>query len=399
MNDFTRELFLKIMNFEPCSRTIKWEFGYWGGTLERWYKEGLSRTKGSQDDLDYGDGIIGPGHPGGSSSWSGEVPGLESDVGSYFNFDEEWALVPYDYWIFPKFKIEILAEDDKYIEYIDRDGVRKREYKDRSSMPMFLEFPVKNRSDWEKMKEERLNIDSIDKRFVKKEDDFIKWSKSRTKPLGIFDDPIGFFGSLRWLIGEKSLFVLYYDDPGLIKDILEHLCKLWILMAEKLTSKIEFDVTVFWEDMSGRQGSLISPATFREFMTPQYKKLTDFLRSRKIKYFNVDSDGYVGDLIPLFIEGGINSMYPFEQQAGNDMVGLRKRFPELRMLGGMDKNMLYKGKEYIDKELQKIPYMISKGGYIPFIDHLIPPNSSWENFKYYRTKLDGIIDSTSILSQ
>jgi uroporphyrinogen-III decarboxylase len=195
----------------------------------------------------------------------------------------------------------------------------------------------------------------------------------------------------------KNLFIYFYDEPNLIKDILSHLCELWISIAEELTSKIEFDIAVFWEDMSGKQGSLISPVTFREFMSPLYKKLIVFLKSKKIKYFNVDSDGYVGQLIPLFLEAGINSMYPFEQQAGNDLIEIRKKFPDLRMLGGFDKNSLYKGKEYIDKELEKMAFLIRQGGYIPYADHLIPPNCSWENFKYYREKLRKIIDSTKVL--
>ena len=123
--------------------------------------------------------------------------------------------------------------------------------------------------------------------------------------------------------------MFYYDDPKLIKDILDHLCKLWIFIAEELTLKIEFDIGIFWEDMSGRQGSLISPTIFKEFMTPCYKRLIGFLKSRGIKYFNVDCDGYVVDLIPLFLEGEINSMYPFEQQAGNDLIEIRKKFPDL----------------------------------------------------------------------
>ena len=101
-------------------------------------------------------------------------------------------------------------------------------------------------------------------------------------------------------------------------------------------------------------------------------------------------------LIPLFLECGINVMYPFEQQAGNDMAILRKSFPELAMLGGFNKNVLAATKEDIDKELEKMPELISGGGYIPCADHLVPPNSSWENFKYYRQQLGKIIFSTSI---
>jgi len=393
-----KEIFLKIMNFEPCSRTLKWEFGYWGGTLERWYGEGLAKIDNPVDKLKYGGALVGPGHPSGSPSWSGKIPKIEADVHNLFKYDEEWSLAPYDYWLFPKFENIVINEDDKYIEYYGTDGIRKREYKDMSSMPMFLEFPVKDRNDWEKIKEERLNFNSIDKRFRGDKKHYIGQIKDRKKPLGIFDDPIGFFGSMRMLIGEDRLFMLYYDDPKLIKDIANHLCQLWILMAENLTSEIEFDIAVFWEDMSGKQGSLISPAAFNEFMTPYYKKLTGYLRSRGIKYFNVDSDGYVCNLIPLFLDAGINSMYPFEQQAGNDLINYRKIFPGLRMMGGIDKNALYKGKEYIDRELEKTTSLISQGGYVPFLDHIIPPNVSWENFKYYRNKLNQIIDSTKVLS-
>ncbi len=165
-----------------------------------------------------------------------------------------------------------------------------------------------------------------------------------------------------------------------------------------MTSKIDFDIAIFWEDMSGKQGSMISPATFKEFMTPRYKELIGFLKARGVELFSVDSDGYVGELIPLFMDAGLNLLYPFEQQAGNDLIEYRKRFPELRMTGGVDKNILFKGRKAIDKELEKIPFLISQGGYIPYMDHLIPPNGSWENFKYYREKLNKIIDSTKVLS-
>ena len=51
------------MSFEPCPRTLKWEFGYWIGSLDRWYQEGLNKVEGYQYDLKYGDAIQGPGHP------------------------------------------------------------------------------------------------------------------------------------------------------------------------------------------------------------------------------------------------------------------------------------------------------------------------------------------------
>lgn len=34
------------MGFKPCHRTLLWEWGYWGGTINRWYKEGLPHYGG-----------------------------------------------------------------------------------------------------------------------------------------------------------------------------------------------------------------------------------------------------------------------------------------------------------------------------------------------------------------
>ncbi|GAG37241.1 unnamed protein product, partial [marine sediment metagenome] len=252
--------------------------------------------------------------------------------------------------------------DSKYIEKYGLDGIKTRQLKDGSSMPLWLEFPVKERKDWEQIKEERFNLESIGNRYIGDMDSFIKKAKNRTFPLGILTAPVGFFGALRFLIGAERLFILYYDDPSLIKDILNHLCELWLLMAEELTSKIDFDLAYFWEDMCGKQGSLISPAMFSEFMTPYYKRLIDFLKTKGIKHFIVDTDGYVEGLIPLFLEVGINAMYPFEQQANNNLIKIRKTYPNLGILGGFDKNTIYKGKEYIDKELEKKSYLINQGG-------------------------------------
>ncbi len=392
-----RELFLNVMGFKSSIRTLRWELGYWGSTILRWYKEGLPKVKGISKKVKSGDSVVGPGVAVASPSTTGEFPLYDYDVGKYFKFDESFIHFPYNYWIYPRFEKKVIYEDDKYIKLFDTDGVKKKIIKDNTSMPLFLEWPVKNEKDWQKVKEQRFNIDSISNRYFYDIDNFVKEIENRTAPLGILDAPIGFFGSLRYLIGDTNLFMLFYDNPNFIKSICNYLCNFWLQMAEELTSKMEFDLACFWEDMSGKQGSLISPSMFREFLSPYYKRLVSYLKTKNIDYFLVDTDGKVSELIPLFLEAGVNMMYPFEQQAGNDLIEIRKKYPDLRILGGFDKNTLFKGKDFIDKELEKIEYLISKGGYIPFGDHLIPPNCSWQNFKYYRNSLNKIIDSTKVL--
>lgn len=393
-----RELFLNIINFKSSPKTLKWEFGYWGGTINRWYSEGLQKNIGMSKELAYGESVFGPSMRWGAPSYG---TGAENsprclDIDNFFKLDEQLMLAPYDCWIFPKYKEKIIFEDDRNKESYNSLGIRQKILKDDSSMPLWLEYPIKCRKDWEQIKEEKFNLNSITKRWSKNKEKFIKEATNRTFPLHLMSGPTGFFGSLRYLFGEKRLYLTYYDEPYLIKDVVDHLCKLWIAEAEELTSKLDFDIAGFWEDMAGKNGSLISPSIFREFMTPYYKKLTDFIKSKGINNFILDSDGNVNELIPLFLEAGVNGLMPFEQQAGNDLIEIRKKYPELIIWGGINKNDLAKGKEYIDKELDKVTWLIKQGGFIPFNDHIVPPNVSWENFKYYREKLNEIIDSTSI---
>jgi uroporphyrinogen decarboxylase len=174
--------------------------------------------------------------------------------------------------------------------------------------------------------------------------DYAHQMESRSFPLGILNNPIGFFGSIRNLIGEEQLFLLYYDDPKLVHDILDHLCGLWMASLEALLGfGIDYDVAFFWEDMAGNNGSLISPAIFREFMSPRYKRMIDYMKARGVKNFIVDTDGKMDQLISLFLEVGINIMYPCERRAGNDLLKIRKQYPELGMMAASTRRSSARG--------------------------------------------------------
>ena len=64
---------------------------------------------------------------------------------------------------------------------------------------------------------------------------------------------------------------------------------------------------------------MISPAMVKEFMLPCYKRITDFLKSYGVSTIFVDTDGNCTELIPLFMEGGVTGMFPFEVRAGMDI--------------------------------------------------------------------------------
>jgi uroporphyrinogen decarboxylase len=64
------------------------------------------------------------------------------------------------------------------------------------------------------------------------------------------------------------------------------------------------------------------------------------------------------------------------------------------MMGGFNKKVLFAGssKQDIDNELVRVFAIMKTGGYIPHIDHAVSEDVTWENFKYYREKLNSLID-------
>jgi uroporphyrinogen decarboxylase len=139
---------------------------------------------------------------------------------------------------------------------------------------------------------------------------------------------------------------------------------------------------------------LISPDHFREFLTPRYKAMVAFARDVGVDIVLTDSDGYVEELIPLIVETGVTGMYPFERAAGNDLLRIREAFPELQILGGVDKRVLFEGskREAIEGELAIIRAMLARSRYIPHVDHFVSQDCTWQHFSYYRRRLNEIID-------
>ncbi len=136
--------------------------------------------------------------------------------------------------------------------------------------------------------------------------------------------------------------------------------------------------------MAYKNGPHISPKLFREFMLPCYKKVTDFVRKRGIDIVMVDTDGNHDVLMPLFLEGGVNCLYPLEVASDMDAVTLRKTYGrKLLLIGNIDKRALTLGREAIRREVEKKLTLTEDGGFIPSIDHAVPSDVPFENYLYY----------------
>ena len=323
----TRKRFLATMRFEPLDRPLYWEFGYWVPTVRRWYREGLPRVAGVPD------------HLGDDETMAGELQGVDwrsphcdVDVNAALGFDEHLYRIPINNVYCPGFEERLLEEHEEWYVATDIDGVTCRVSKLNGSRS-FLAFPVKTRADYERLREERLQP-NLSARLPDDWSQVREHLRARTFPL-MYGGMQGFFNSPRRLLGLERLMYMLHDDPQLIRDIIDDAVELLIALYASVLTDIGGDFGVISEDMCHRGGCFVSPAMFREFMLPAYRRMTAFYRDH-----------------------------------------------------GIDKRKLAAGRAAIDEELErKVPLVFEGSGFVPFTDHTVPPDVSWDNFRYYRRRL------------
>ena len=327
--------------------------GMWGGTLARWRRE-----------------------------WGGE----NINIHEYFGFDEGFSYIGDHHGIRlginPWYEHELIEERERSVVVRSNQGILLEQMRGIETIPNFIEYPVKDRETWKKFKEERLNISSPPRipANIKELGEGLN-NGGAFVTLGSY--PYGLFGTCRDFMGVEALLVAFIEEPELVFDMMRHLTDLWISVYTEAVKYIKFDQLHIWEDMSGKQGSLISPAMVKDFMLPNYRRIAEFCETNGIEILSVDTDGNVEELVPLFISAGVNFIFPFEVAAGSDVLEFRKRYPKLGIMGGIDKRELAKTHKEIDRQMEMVDEMLGYGRYIPCADHHIHPEVSWENFCYY----------------
>ncbi|MGQ9733207.1 MAG: uroporphyrinogen decarboxylase family protein [Candidatus Zipacnadales bacterium] len=351
MND--RERFLACMNYQPVDRTPWWELWYWRETIERWQDEGMP---------------------------------ADVHLEQYFGVDRRDG-VGVNLGLVPAFRVETLEDTPDYRIYRDGNGVIRQEFKEKGdlTMPRWLRFPLETREDWEKEIKPRLNPDSPCRYPLRWEEMKVLWAR-RDYPLSISAGSI--YGWLRNWMGFERISVTLYDDPEWMQEMMDYIADFVVRVISRALVEVEIDYAAFWEDMAYKTGPHLSPAMFRHFMLAPYKKITSLLLEHGVKVILVDCDGNPEPLIPLWLEAGVNGLYPLERAAGVDPVEWRRKYGrQLRLIGGIDKRAMAAGPVAIDAELAHVRPLVADGGYIPWCDHLVPPDVPFNNYMYYLNRM------------
>jgi uroporphyrinogen decarboxylase len=242
-------------------------------------------------------------------------------------------------------------------------------------------FPVETRADWEGMKD-RFQMDAPE-RFAL---DVVEAAGApESRPFVVSIDFNGPFWQLREWCGLVNLCLLFADQPEFVREMIDFWQEFVSRALARLFSVVPVDRVRISEDMAYKGYSMISPAMVRQFLLPSYRRWVSEIRATGCSLIDIDSDGYIADLIPLWIEAGINACEPLEVAAGNDVLAYRQRHGRrMAYLGGIDKRAIAAGGEALETEVRRVgPPLLEAGGFIPGCDHGVPPDISWPNYLTY----------------
>jgi uroporphyrinogen decarboxylase len=178
-----------------------------------------------------------------------------------------------------------------------------------------------------------------------------------------------------------------YDDPKLFEEIAETCADVAVAVIERMCGEhgVRPDAANMWEDMCYNAGPLISPKTFKQVLVPHYRRIVDTLHRYDVDVVSLDCDGRIDKLVPLWLEAGVNCMFPLEIGTwGADPVEYRREYGrDLLIMGGFDKHILARRKSDITAEVERLAPLVEEGGFIPFCDHLVPPDVPLSNYIHY----------------
>jgi hypothetical protein len=376
-----RECAISILHFQDFSRLPIVHFGFWRETLTKWHQQGHLTSDEAR-------------------LWNDNTP-IDASIGKKLGFDFNWynCFAPAT-GLVPPFEEKVLEKlPDGSFKVLDENGVIVLKKTGVVSIPAEIDHLLKDRKSWQEHYRHRLEFSndrimaqqvntSIDmKPFSRGGLDFLK-NINRESPLGLHCGSL--LGQIRNWIGVEGLSYLYIDDEPLFDEIIDTVGNLCYQCTQTtLETGAKFDFAHFWEDICFKNGPLVVPAVFAQKVGPHYKRITDLVRQYGIEIVSVDCDGLIDALLPIWLENGVNTMFPIEVGTWNASIKpWREKYGrQLRGVGGMNKVVFAHDRKAIDAEVERLKPLVEMGGYIPCPDHRVAPDAKWENVQYYCEKM------------
>jgi len=381
-----RQRITNVLHYRAYDRMPIVHFGFWTETLQKWAAEGHIQKEQAEK---WGDGNI-----------------VDVELSKKLGFDCNWSCqFGGNAHLQPGFEQRIVRElPDGARHVMNSDGVIELEVPGAVSIRSEIEHTLKDRATWEehyKMRlqwsEERITdawVRVSDTSTLQWKNGGMEWLKKNDRDffLGVWSGSL--YGYFRNIIGVENSAYLLMDDEELFDEILDSYGELCYRNLEYILGHVGgvFDFAHMWEDICFKTGPLVAPDVFRAKVGPHYKRLTDLLKSYGIDIVSLDCDGCIDALLPIWLENGVNTMFPIEVGTWDASIApWRKQYgKELRGVGGMNKVVFSHDKLAIDAEVERLRALVDLGGYIPCPDHRIAPDGKWDMVRYYCDRMHAV---------
>jgi hypothetical protein len=363
-----RERFAETLRFGKPDKVPLTPGGPRESTLAAWHQQGLPAG------INYYDALL-------------EILGIEPDHG------EPQARLGVSFQMIPTFEEKVLEHRDGHYVVQDWMGAiteisDEYDYTYIRSAKDFVtrrwhKFPVESHEDWEEKITWRYDPKSPG-RYPADFEDRCQALQKRDHVVGFgFNGP---FWQLREWCGFENLCLLMIDDPDFVQEMVDSWVEFVSHTMKPILERVEVDHVQIAEDMAYKGHSMISPQMVRRFLLPAYRRWVSEIKASGCPVvIDMDSDGYIGELIPLWIEAGVDCCDPIEVAAGNDILEYRRLYSrKMAYRGGIDKRAIAQGGEVMEREVMRVvPPLLEEGGFIPGCDHGVPPDISWPHFVEY----------------
>lgn len=310
--------------------------------------------------------------------------GIRKEEFPILNFVQQTALIHED--ILQKLKVDIrgliskspknwklkLLTEGEYKYFIDEFGIKWRMPIDNGYYYDPLDSPLSERA---------INKEKIDNYNWPKSDDTFRieglgkqaknWLSDVCPAILMEEFGAEIFDAPFWLRGSENFYCDLAAEPKtacyLMDKMVELQMEYWKMVVDKLGEYIS--IVRLGDDLGAQNTTRISPDMYRKYVKPRQKKLFSFIKklSHKRIYIFLHSCGSVYEIIPDFIEIGVDILNPVQVSAANmDSKKLKREFGDVLTFwgGGVDTQyILPRGTpQQVRDEVKKRIYDFAPGG-------------------------------------
>jgi uroporphyrinogen decarboxylase len=152
----------------------------------------------------------------------------------------------------------------------------------------------------------------------------------------IYGSHIGPFTMGYMGMGFNRFFLDLHERPQLVQELLETRTE-WCIAVCRQAARLGVDLIVLGDDAGHRNGPMISPRMWRQYVLPLHRRIVEQLDVPVIWH----SDGAIQSLLPMAIEAGFAGVHGLEPAAGIDLGEVKRTFgKDLVLIGNVDVGVL-----------------------------------------------------------